>query len=356
MRRILAFLVLGALLNAQTSSACSIFFLADAQPTMAKSYDYYFGHAHVITNKRNVEKTALQTQSGDQQAHWISEYGSLTFNQFGREFPHGGMNEAGLVVELARLSESVYPSDSSKPKLNELQWIQYILDTSGTVEDAIRNAQSVDVDSMFAKIHYMVCEPSGHCVVMEYLNGELAVHERDQLPWPIITNSPYQESVENLKNYVGFGGGNEIPSSEQSLDRFTRIADQIRTYDGDSPTQTAFRILQSVYQQNHTQWHTVYDLKNKIFRLKTDKSTVQTRFDMRAFSFDCRRSVKMLDIEDRIPGAAEPQFEYYTYRKNAELIRRSFQGLPNPPKNYEVLVQIMSLYPEQTRCKSLFIK
>jgi choloylglycine hydrolase len=28
---------------------------------------------------------------------WISKYGSITFNQYGREFPTGGMNEKGLV-------------------------------------------------------------------------------------------------------------------------------------------------------------------------------------------------------------------------------------------------------------------
>ena len=32
-------------------------------------------------------------------ASWVSKYGSVTFNQYGRELPTGGMNEAGLVVE-----------------------------------------------------------------------------------------------------------------------------------------------------------------------------------------------------------------------------------------------------------------
>lgn len=31
---------------------------------------------------------------------WTSRYASVTFNQWGREFPMDGMNEAGLVVAL----------------------------------------------------------------------------------------------------------------------------------------------------------------------------------------------------------------------------------------------------------------
>ena len=29
---------------------------------------------------------------------WISRYGSVTFNAFGRDFPDGGMNEVGLYI------------------------------------------------------------------------------------------------------------------------------------------------------------------------------------------------------------------------------------------------------------------
>ena len=47
-------------------------------------------------NRRGLKKTAFSTNSGLQ---WVSRFGSLTFNQFGFEFPNGGINEAGLVIE-----------------------------------------------------------------------------------------------------------------------------------------------------------------------------------------------------------------------------------------------------------------
>ena len=45
------------------------------------------------------------------------KYGAIFFNQFGREFPMGGMNEAGLVVELMWLDETVFPSPDDWKKI-----------------------------------------------------------------------------------------------------------------------------------------------------------------------------------------------------------------------------------------------
>ena len=40
---------------------------------------------------------------------WTSKFGNVTFNQYGKEFPTGGMNENGLVIELMWLNEARYP-------------------------------------------------------------------------------------------------------------------------------------------------------------------------------------------------------------------------------------------------------
>ena len=68
-------------------------------------------------------------------ASWVSRYGSVTFNQYGREFPNGGMNEAGLVVELMWLDDTTYPATDGRPALDCLEWIQYQLDTAATLSD-----------------------------------------------------------------------------------------------------------------------------------------------------------------------------------------------------------------------------
>ena len=67
---------------------------------------------------------------------WTSRFGSLTFNQYGREFPSGGINEKGLVVELMWLDDTRYPAPDGRGELPTLQWIQYQLDTAANVDDA----------------------------------------------------------------------------------------------------------------------------------------------------------------------------------------------------------------------------
>src|SRR6266850_1892436 len=105
--------VLAALIMATgpsgTATACTTFCLRDGNHVLfGRNYDFGIGEGLVLVNKRGVAKTSAV--SGDRPAGWASKYGSVTFNQFGREFPTGGINEKGLTVELMMLEGSEYPS------------------------------------------------------------------------------------------------------------------------------------------------------------------------------------------------------------------------------------------------------
>src|SRR6185436_5175860 len=89
------------------------------------------------TNLRGLFKTSMQTSDG-KTISWVSKYGSITFNQYGKEFPTAGMNEKGLVVELMWLDGTHYPQKDQRPSVDVLQWIQYELDNSATVEQVIK--------------------------------------------------------------------------------------------------------------------------------------------------------------------------------------------------------------------------
>ncbi|MCD4733203.1 hypothetical protein K8R78_03070, partial [bacterium] len=96
------------LLLASLAGACSTFLLAnDEEIIFGRSYDFEVGDGMLVTNKYGVSKSAFMPYS-DVAATWVSRYGSLTFNQFGRETPQGGINDAGLVVELMWLEETTY--------------------------------------------------------------------------------------------------------------------------------------------------------------------------------------------------------------------------------------------------------
>ena len=120
------------LLTAYISSACTTFFLnKNGQLFFGRNYDWVSGTGIVCTNLRSLQKTSLKQEDGNVMS-WVSNYGSITFNQYGKEFPTGGMNEKGLVVELMWLDATKFPEPDNRPSLNVLQWIQFQLDQNVT--------------------------------------------------------------------------------------------------------------------------------------------------------------------------------------------------------------------------------
>jgi len=105
-----SFLAIITLVGQSTIQACTTFCLFNGKDLIfGRNYDFPIGYGHVVINKRGVVKSAM-ADAGEQAAQWTSKYGSLTFNQFGRDNPMGGMNEAGLIVELMQL-DATYPED-----------------------------------------------------------------------------------------------------------------------------------------------------------------------------------------------------------------------------------------------------
>ena len=81
-----------------SSTACTSFVVKkDNRILLAKNLDWEISNGIILVNKKGVFKTAYC--DCHRKLSWTSRYGSVTFNQFGKEFPLGGMNEKGLVVE-----------------------------------------------------------------------------------------------------------------------------------------------------------------------------------------------------------------------------------------------------------------
>ena len=95
--------------------ACTTFFInKNGQLIFGRNYDWITDAGMVCTNLKGLLKTSMQTENGET-ISWTSQFGSITFNQYGKEFPTGGMNEKGLVVELMWLDETKYPSADKRP-------------------------------------------------------------------------------------------------------------------------------------------------------------------------------------------------------------------------------------------------
>src|SRR6186713_884088 len=192
-------LLLIAAVSGRDVSACTTFCYADGGTLVfGRNYDWNIGDGMVFTNKRGVYKQALVDPTP---ARWTSKYGSITFNQYGREFPTGGMNEKGLVVELMWLDETKYPAADNRPAIGVLQWIQYQLDNCITIDEIIATDKKLRISPTgTTPLHYLVADANGKVATIELLNGKMVVYKGSDLSFPVLTNSTYDESVRSVKN------------------------------------------------------------------------------------------------------------------------------------------------------------
>jgi len=136
--------------------ACSTFLLSsDSCLFVGHSLDEnHEVPGYLMVNKRGLSKSNIGwmellkgKNENDKRIQWVSKYGSVTFNPGGgKEFPDGGMNEAGLVVCEMSLGETEYPQDSTLPKMFMMQWIQYLLDSFASVSEVLNHINQFELD------------------------------------------------------------------------------------------------------------------------------------------------------------------------------------------------------------------
>ena len=341
--------------------ACSAFVMTKGDRVLfGRNFDFFTGLGFVTTNPRNTAKTAL-VFPGNTPAQWVSKYGSVSFNQIGRDFPMGGMNEAGLVVECLWLFDARYPAPDARPGLTELQWIQYQLDNCRTVEDVLASDSLVRIVPSETKLHFLVCDRTGKAGVVEFIGGKSVLYGPDRLPVKALANNSYQQCAEALKTFQGFGGTKPIPDSPESTERFARMATAIRNFGpdrGQADIEDAFRILKTVrYEgaESPTQWSIIYDPTHLEIHFETRDVAVRRTIKVGGFDFACAAAVKVLDLEAKDAGDVTKAFADYSAEANREHTRSIFglfqkagyaQDIP------EIAVAFVGAYPESTRCQA----
>jgi choloylglycine hydrolase len=333
------------ILASSVAYPCTTFQIPTPEPIVAKNFDWHSGQGLVFINKRNVRKTAILV---GQQAPltWKSKYMSLTFNMAGRDFPSEGLNEAGLSVDILVLRQKAYPNGTdSLPFVSRLQWVQYILDTSATLGDAIQQAQKANI--LIPKSHYFVCDKASNCATFEFIGGKPVIHSGDQLKYKALANSTYSSSESYLDGLLSSEDPEKILAtpSDQSPDRFSRAAVWSTGSPGNEDIVTyAFDGLGNVAQRNFTQWSFVYQAQSQTIHWKTRLSTSIKTVRLGSFNPSCASGVKVLDINASASGHVGQLFENYTPEINRQLIEQNPNSTPD-------VKQKLENYPEtQTRC------
>ncbi len=330
------------------AAACTTFCYADGGTLVfGRNYDWNIGDGLVLVNKRGVSKRALVDPAP---AAWTSKYGSITFNQYGREFPTGGMNEKGLVVELMWLDEAQYPAGDGRGALPTLQWIQYQLDNCATVREVLRTDRLVRIAfNGAAKIHFLVADATGAVSTVEFLNGLMIAHSGDHLQYPVLTNDTYDRSAE----YARKAGKKTGKSSGSSLDRFARAASyQKNAKTADEAVQHSFAMLDDVAQGDHTQWSIVYDIKERRAYFRTRAAREIRWIDIDGMPLECTTPVRMLDINAPLSGDVASNLKTYTADANMKLVRSSFANTPFLSGTSPELRDELANYPSATSCRT----
>jgi choloylglycine hydrolase len=350
-------ILLLVLLSGNQLIPCASFFARGKGARLfGRGYDFFTHTGFLVINTRGVAKQAL-VYPGDIPASWISQYGSITFNQVGQEYPTGGMNEAGLVIECMWLHETLYPIKDSRPTVMEMQFMQYILDTCGTVEE-IRNAErKVRIIQNSQPIHFLAADRNGRALIIEFISGYTYLYPVDRNHPAALTNSSYADSLTYLKRFRKFGGNEEIRKTLYSVDRFAQLAEAI----GDRrPTvEKAFSWLDLVHVEpgkageSYTCWNIVYDPVNlKIHFRVFGKPGIHT-LSLSDYKLDCQTGTRYLDLEDIGSKDLKTGFAPLTPEQNTRLVKRTFaifkknNFMTSMPDMY---LNILGNYPASFKC------
>jgi choloylglycine hydrolase len=321
---------------------------------LAKNLDCPVGEGFIFVNKRDVTKEAFGG-GGSAPLRWTSKYGSVTFNQFGREFPLGGINERGLAIEELS-ARADYPPPDGRPGLNEFQWIQYHLDTCRSVKQVLKSAAGLRVSRLLLGLHYLIADGKGNAAVVEFNEGRMAAYSGDTLPVAVLSNNRYAESLRYLNLHQGFGGERRVSGGTDPSDRFVRAATALREYRFLSQRPLldhAFVVLKSVSQED-TQWSIAYNLPRRLLFFKTREHRRYKIISLEGLDFSCRSPVMMLPVTTESAGNLARDLVPYRPQENRRLLDSVFRALRDlgelDDDLLQAVVQGMAAYPELCHC------
>ncbi|WP_422373990.1 linear amide C-N hydrolase [Roseibium sp.] len=298
--RALAVFCLAIAVPVTQGMACStVAFPAQTTPLLSYNFDFAeTGAGYLILNPAEIRRQSVLEAAP---AKWVARFGSLTVNQIGPGMPTAGMNSAGLVVTLMWNEAAVYGGPQAAPALSELEFIQYLLDTSGSVEEALASLDRIRIKGL-VPIHYFLFDGTGEAAVVTPTADGLSVNTGAGLPVPALTNSGYDVSFAHLDQYRGFGGDMPIPERQRSgednsLDRFAIAANAIRYARKGITSAEAFGVLNRLANPE-TRWQLVFEPQAQVISLRVPQMAKTYVFDLAGQDLACRGQPVAADLRD----------------------------------------------------------
>ena len=325
------------LVPSQLNACSEIFFNYKQQFIVARTMDFPYGNSALTVYPRNMERQSLVFKEEQNPLKWISKYGSISFDSKikakGGYAPtyNGcvfGMNEKGLTAGVLYLIGNKYPKPDSKPVLDSATWAQYVLDNFSDVDSVIADLEADKYRIILAyckdigelPMHLTIHDSSNNSAIIEYISGKLIVHKNPTIK--VLTNTPYSEDAEAIKEYKSFGGDKEIPGDTASTSRFIKgaynIKNLIKCLENNPDDKTiiptipeqltayAFDMIQTIIQplgcdlnsEFATQWTIVTDITNKKMYFRTFNNANISYIKLKEVDFSKKHPVQYNFYDD----------------------------------------------------------
>lgn len=347
-------------LAAPNSKSCTTFtLLKNGHVVYGRNLDWHADSGLICVNPRGVTKKALVLALQPRPTHpaeWTSKLGSLTFNSLGKEFPTGGINEAGLVVDVMWLDQTRYPKADDRPEVGPFQWTQYLLDTCRNIGEVLTATSKVRVsEDGFPPHHFLICDREGNTAVIEFLEGKMSVRKGTDLPYTTLANSTYEESLKQAGQCRGLGGQDPVPEGPGSLERFARAAAAVKAFSGSERDMVgySFDVLHSVnagyeLNQHSTVWSIVYDVTGRKVHFRTNSNRKTRVIDLARLNFSNTEPAQVWPILGEGEGDITGQSVPYSKALNREMVVRqvSNPGVVGIFGDMSRMVDLVAAYPE----------
>ncbi|HOY30825.1 MAG TPA: linear amide C-N hydrolase [Bacteroidales bacterium] len=342
------------------------------ETVLAQNFDFYYGHGLIITNKRNIAKVAMcddlteENMYSDRNsgAKWVSKYGSVTFNQFGRELPTCGINEAGLsVVSMWHDTDQKINIAGEKNLISELQWIQMQLDKFSSIQEVKEGMENYSFSVSIHPMHYHLSDKTGESAIFELENGKLQIFQNKDIV--ACGNAGITQSLEYSQKHC-IQKPADIKIVDPILDRASKaiaLTKEFNSTDSSADIRSqAFKILDLVSLQlgfktlfrwigkgippSQTFLQIVFDISGmKLFFRSTKKKYSQIKsIDICDIDFSPLKPVMVYDIEQSETGNITDRMTTYSREINQRIVEKSFKPVRKifPPEEQKELTR----YPE----------
>ncbi|MTI70720.1 MAG: linear amide C-N hydrolase [Firmicutes bacterium] len=184
-----------------------------------------------FNNKDDIAKMSLKDKK------------SLLYSPY---LPFDGMNEYGVCIGEMAMRSTKFSYDRKKISISCMEVMRLVLDHAKNTNDAIKlfKKYNIVLDDEAPPMHYMVSDPSGNSVIIEFINGELKVIKNSK-PYQIATNFQiYGKSNDDLL-------GNCI--------RYDKAYKTLSKASGEFSNLDVMNLMKSI-SQSSTQWSSVYNM------------------------------------------------------------------------------------------------